>query len=182
MCIMCDGASRDEVLFGLHRKVLRYGWALQAVGGDDERADWIYTCGLSSGFTHPELVIVGGRLEDSARALNEVGELVRGGRRFEAGDRVDLTRGTITFDEVHPVHLSDGLVAVCDEYHEALGGPQVTERVLQVVPVSGAMRVGEPPPPLLSDPDAEVTTHIAVRPNRATRRARDRARRHRRGR
>ena len=81
MCMMCDGASRDEMLFSLHAKVLHHGWALQGVGGDGERADWMYTRGLSSGFAHPELVMVGGRIEDSGRVLNEIGELVRSGRR-----------------------------------------------------------------------------------------------------
>ena len=90
--MMCDGASRDEVMFDVHAKVLRHGWALQAVGGEDQRADWVYTVGLSSRLAHPELVIVGGLLDDSAPTLNELGELVRGGRRFEAGDLVDLSR------------------------------------------------------------------------------------------
>ena len=40
------------------------------------------------------------------------------------------------------MHLSDGLVAICDEYHEALGGPSLTQRVLQVVPRSGALCEG----------------------------------------
>jgi hypothetical protein len=179
MCIMCDGASRDEVLFDVHAKVLRHGWALQAVGGEDRRADWIYTVGLSSRYAHPELVIVGGLLDDAASSLNELGELVRGGRRFEAGDLVDLSRGRVSFEEVHPVHLSDGLVAICDEYHEALGGPSMTQRVLQVVPRSGATCAGEPSPPLLSDPTVQVVRGPAVRPNRAARRAR--TRRHRGG-
>ena len=42
MCMLCDGASRDEVMFDVHTRVLTFGWALEAVGGDGERADWIY--------------------------------------------------------------------------------------------------------------------------------------------
>ncbi len=157
-------------MFDVHAKVLRHGWALQAVGGEGVRADWIYTVGLSSGFAHPELVMVGGYVDEVAPALNELGQLVRRGERFEPGDQVDLSRGRVTFEEVHPVHLSAGLVVICDEYHEALGGPAMTQRVLQVVPRSGAFSAGEPPT-LLSDPKAEVETQPMARPNRATRRA-----------
>ena len=77
----------------MHAKVLRHGWALEAIGGEDRRADWVYTVGLSSGFAHPELVVVGGLLDDAACTLNELGELVRGGRRFEAGDLADGLAG-----------------------------------------------------------------------------------------
>ena len=179
--MMCDGASRDEVMFGVHAKVLRFGWALQVVGGDDDRADWIYTLGLSSGFAHPELVMVGGRVDDVAPTLNELGALVRRGHQLDTGDVVEASRGWVTFDDVHPVHIDDGLVAICDEYHEALGGPPQTQRVLQVVPLSGPLAEGEPVPMLLSDPMAELPRTGGPGPNRAARRARARAARRRHG-
>jgi hypothetical protein len=173
MCIMCDGASRDEALFHLHSKVLRHGWALQGVeSGDPQRASWIYTVGLSSGFGHPELVMVGGLVDDVVPTLNEVAELVRRGSQFEACDEFDVARGRVTFEAVHRRHLDNGLLAFCDEYHDAIGGPPRIQQVLQVVPLSGQLCNGQAPPALLSNPAAV----IAGRPNREERRAAARAR------
>lgn len=133
MCMMCDGASRDEALFDLHAKVLRHGWALQAVGGHDEPGvDRVYTVGLSSGFDHPELVYVGD-LAIAAPLLNGLGELVRDGRRFEPGDEQPVAGGLVGIGAVHPRHLEGGLIAQGERYLSSIGVPS-PPRVLQVIP------------------------------------------------
>ena len=73
MCIMCDGASRDEVLFSLHGRVQRNGWALQIVASTGPPGlGWVYTIGLAA-FDHPELVVVGLEVVDSARVPERAG-------------------------------------------------------------------------------------------------------------
>lgn len=57
MCIMCDGASLDEVRFGIHGIIDRYGWYIQGVEAPPGGRSWAYTIGLSAAFDHPELII-----------------------------------------------------------------------------------------------------------------------------
>ena len=71
----------------------QYGWAVRHVvrAPDDESAHLSYTVGLT-GMDHPE-VVVQGLPPDAANAfLNDVGQQVRDGVRFEAGQvTTDLT-------------------------------------------------------------------------------------------
>jgi len=176
MCIMCEGASRDEALFDLHAAVTRHGWGLQAVEGHDPPdLDWVYSVGLAGGFGHPELVVMSGQVQQDARLLNELGEMVRSGRRFEVGDAVPLSGGLVGIGAVHPVHIANGLVAVWQEYYEALGPPVPALRALQVVlPDGGACHHHQVSVPLLVDPTAGLVGRPRAGPNRAERRARAR--------
>lgn len=133
MCIMCDGASHDDLLFALHGHVLRRGWALQAVmGPSPERPGFVYSIGLTAGFDHPELVVVGFDTGLGGSVINEVGEMIRSGRRFAVGEVAQLTGGTVTFGAVHPVHLERGLVASWVRYYGSLGQIPPLD-VLQVI-------------------------------------------------
>lgn len=69
--------------------IRRCGWALQAVGGDDESPPFVYTVGLS-GFGHAELILFATSRATAATVLNDLGELVRTGRVLAPGDRVAL--------------------------------------------------------------------------------------------
>ncbi|MFC4946819.1 DUF4262 domain-containing protein [Pseudonocardia sp. GCM10023141] len=74
--------------------IRRHGWALQAVLGDEESPPFVYTVGLS-GFAHPELILFATSQATAATVLNDLGELVREGRRFEAGELVALPSGAV---------------------------------------------------------------------------------------
>lgn len=76
--------------------IRRHGWALQAVLGDDTSPPFVYTVGLS-GFAHAELILFATSQATAATVLNDLGELVRSGRRLRAGEQVRLRSG--------PVHL-----------------------------------------------------------------------------
>lgn len=81
--------------------IRRFGWALQAVTGDDESPPFVYTVGLS-GFEHPELILFATTQATAATVLNDLGELVRAGRVLGAGDQVRLRSGDVhllTFPE-----------------------------------------------------------------------------------
>lgn len=70
----------------------QHGWALQGVGGDDctlhngmvTPADWMYTIGMFM-FDHPEFIITGLDSERAGGLLNDLGERVRAGERFDDG-------------------------------------------------------------------------------------------------
>ncbi len=178
MCILCEGADRDEALFSLHAMVITHGWALQGVEAGPSTLGWVYSVGLAQRFRHPELVVVGGDLLDGARAINELGEEVRAGRRFEPGAEVRLPIGLIGIGAVHPAHVAGGLVAVWEEYHDALGPPRPELALLQLIlPGGGYCHHHNQSVPLLSDPSTDLAARPATLPNRAQRRLEERSRR-----
>lgn len=59
MCMMCDGATPDEMRFMVYGHIEKYGWHIVYVENQKRSASWAYTIGLSSRFGHPELAVVG---------------------------------------------------------------------------------------------------------------------------
>jgi hypothetical protein len=96
------------------RETIRHhGWALQAVLGDEDGPPFVYTVGLS-GFGHPELILFATTQATAATVLNDLGELVRGGRVLTPGEQVRLGSGAVhllTFPE-----SADWLFAANDLY------------------------------------------------------------------
>ncbi|MCD9624241.1 DUF4262 domain-containing protein [Rhabdothermincola salaria] len=157
MCIMCEGASHDDVLFNLHGHVLRHGWVLQAVWGEPpDRPGFVYSIGLSAGFDHPELVVVGYDTRVGGAVINELGESVRLGRRFQAGDHADLEGGRVTFGTVHPVHLERGLVASWVNYYGSLGELPPVEFLQVILPPLPCSCGESHTTPLLAEPSDSV--------------------------
>lgn len=74
--------------------IRRHGWAVQAVLGSEDSPPFAYTVGLS-GFAHAELILFATSQATAATLLNELGELVRGGRPLVAGERVELSCGEV---------------------------------------------------------------------------------------
>lgn len=179
MCIMCDGASLDEARFSLHHSIETYGWAIQYVESDRIARTWAYTVGLSAGFDHPELAIVGVSQEIAAGTLNSLGELVRSGDRLEAGQALHDDRDEHWLVRaVHPAHFGRGVFAVWEDYYESLGGSMPRRVVLEIVPPGRRSRLESPASKFGSPPD-----HRAPRPRpgdgRKRRRGRDAAARYR---
>ena len=172
MCIMCEGASRADVLSDIHRRVLDHGWALQAVRGDPSEPDWVYSIGLAE-LGHPELIGAGiGAAQNYPSLMSELGQRIRHGARFRVGDEVSLFGQTFGFGDVHVRHLDDGLVTLWSEYY-AWQPIRPRFAVLQVIgPAVGCSCGKDHPPCDLSDPNAAING----RPNRAARQAQRRYR------
>jgi len=90
--------------------IRRHGWALQAVLGacdtdsDGESPPFVYTVGLS-GFAHAELILFATSQATAATVLNDLGEVVRAGRRLHAGEKVRVHSGEVhllAFPESEP--------------------------------------------------------------------------------
>lgn len=74
-------------------------------------APGFYTVGLVEHFDHPELVVAGIDLGHAAHVLDDLAGLIRHGARFESGESgVEVEGATVSFGEVHPVHVGNGLV------------------------------------------------------------------------
>lgn len=132
---MCEGASLDEMRFALHGTIERYGWSIQYVGDEPVSRAWAYTVGLTAGFDHPELVVVGLEPELAAGLLNELGGMIRTGTRFELGHLIiDGDGNHIHLSRVHPAHWVRGVFASWVDYYGALGGKRPEPKALEVVP------------------------------------------------
>lgn len=153
MCIMCDGASLDEARFSLHHSIETHGWAIQYVESERISRTWAYTVGLTAGFDHPELAIVGVTPQQAAGTLNSLGEVVRSGDRLQAGQALHDERDEHWLVRaVHPVHFSRGVFATWEDYYESLGRSMPERAVLEIVPPgrrpqldSAASKIGSPP-------------------------------------
>jgi hypothetical protein len=89
------------------RKVLtdvqEHGWhVMMVVEDEDDETGFAFTIGLPVTFGHPELLVVGLSLGEMPLLLNTLGEQVRAGRRFTAGEQVpDILEGAdVAFREV----------------------------------------------------------------------------------
>jgi hypothetical protein len=113
--------------------IRRYGWALQAVLGDEEAGPpFVYTVGLS-GFEHPELILFATSQATAATVLNDLGELIRAGHTLAAGELVvPLCSGDVrllAFPE------SELWLFAANDLYRVPGGPPVP--ALLVVPEDG---------------------------------------------
>lgn len=133
MCMMCNGTSLDDVRFHVHGGVTRRGWAVVAVEEDPLTLGWAYTVGLADR-DHPELVVVGKDPGFSKQLLDYLGEAVRDGSSFAAGDRVIVADTfTVGFVAVHEEQHESELFAMWFDYYEAVGTLTPVLEVLQVV-------------------------------------------------
>jgi hypothetical protein len=132
MCMMCNGATFDEVLFDIHGLVERYGWAVIPVE-QHSSSDWAYTIGLVE-VNHPELTVVGMETERAAGLLNHLALLIQDGRRFRNRDEVTVGTDRFRFASVPFRHLESGRFAFWVNYYGALGPPHPEPRFLEVVP------------------------------------------------
>jgi hypothetical protein len=129
---------RDEHEAWQRATIRRYGWALQAVLADEESPPFVYTVGLT-GFGHPELILFATSHNTAAVVLNELGEMVRAGRRFGACEQVTVSPG-----RVHLLDLprSDSWLFGANDLYRRPGEPPVP--ALLVVPDEELTEVGGP--------------------------------------
>jgi hypothetical protein len=133
MCIMCEGATIEQVRQNLYEQICTDGYAMVPVGNGWDRYGWAYTIGLADAHDHPELVIIGARLGDAVVLLDEVARRVIQGCRFDAGDAAVAVNTLVGFVDVHPVHFRAGLLNGWFDYYHAAGRRDLAVRALQVV-------------------------------------------------
>ena len=133
MCIRCEGADDDDVRFIIHGNILRFGWHVVAVVAERVSRSWAYTIGIA-GFDHPEFAVVGLEAQEAGLLLNALGESVRAGRRFLAGETVAVLGRRCRIGEVDPYHYEAGTFVEWDDYYRALGPPYPEVKRLEVIP------------------------------------------------
>ena len=133
MCDICEGASDDELLFGIHGRKLNFGWAIEYVWADEPLFSWGYTIGLTERFGHPELTVAGRCAEHTGRLLNALGRAIQEGRLDGHDGSVSLDGVGYNLLEVHPGHYEAGTFAMWEFYYRALGWGPPEHRVLEIV-------------------------------------------------
>ena len=132
MCEMCEGRTRDQYLDRLRGLIRTHGWALQAVHGQG-RVGWVYTIGLTTGYGHPELLLIDTDVGRAARLLNGLGTAIRDGTVLVAGPTRAADGTELELVEVHPVHTCSDLLAMWHDVHGHLpDDDRPTLDVLQV--------------------------------------------------
>lgn len=76
----------DEVEARVRSDIERHGWHVVIVPPEADAPGWAHSIGLWERFGHPELIVFGSEPRQLAALVNALGERVRAGRRFAAGD------------------------------------------------------------------------------------------------
>lgn len=134
MCDICQGASDDELLFGIYGRIRNFGWGIEYVQGPDVSDSWGYTIGLSETFGHPELALAGSNARTTASLINTIGSAIRLGDLPVAGELFDCEGHEYLLVDVHPAHYELGTFGMWDFYYNHLGETPGEHRVLEVVP------------------------------------------------
>ena len=129
MCTICDGATLDEFLFGLHAKIERNGFTQVSVEG---KRPWTYSIGLAA-LGHPELVVSGLHLGDAYLMIDRLARRVLAGESFEEAPRVTEAGDTFDLVPVHPWHLRHGLMNMWVNYYGSLGPEPPRLAALQIL-------------------------------------------------
>ncbi|HEV3226318.1 MAG TPA: DUF4262 domain-containing protein [Acidimicrobiales bacterium] len=132
MCIICDGASDDEVHTGEFVRIAMHGFTMIGIEGSPT---WTYTIGLVPSFGHPELVMTGVSMPTAADLLTAVVERVREGVRFDT-DSPPLSLCSCTsvaFGAVHPAQWERGRFNGWLSYYDWLGEDLPSPDALQVL-------------------------------------------------
>ena len=73
----------DEADLRVRSDVEAYGWHVAKIAGDEHAPPWAFSIGLEHSFTHPEVLACGMDLDLLHALINQVGEQVKRGRRFD---------------------------------------------------------------------------------------------------
>jgi hypothetical protein len=79
----------DEIDLRVRADIERHGWHVVIVPPEKDSPGWAHTIGLCERYQHPELLVFGSEPRQLGVLLNALGERVRGGKRFAAGDDAD---------------------------------------------------------------------------------------------
>ena len=69
--------------------VAAHGWHIVGVNADEAGPEFAFSVGLFYTLGHPEILIMGLRHSISASLINDIGDAIRSGNKFEAGRHYD---------------------------------------------------------------------------------------------
>ncbi len=171
MCRICEGANPEDLIDEDATRIAVHGYMLQGVV-DADHQPWVYTTGLLDAAEHPELIVAGASVEESARVLTTLADAVLEGEVFAVGDTVSGIGGSARIGAVDTIQYGLDTFNMWHELHDhgVLQAPVLT--AVQVLLGSSFFctehQAGQPN---LADPNARVGERRPG-PNRAARRRR----------
>jgi hypothetical protein len=132
VCVICDGASEEEVLTGEFMRIAVHGFTMVGI---EATPPWTYTIGLVRSFDHPELVVTGLPDDSAAHVMTRVVARIRQGERFTVSSPpVSLCNcTTVTFGMVHPAQWDQGRFDHWLRYHRWAGDEPPIREAVQVL-------------------------------------------------
>jgi hypothetical protein len=87
----------------------KYGWEVIMIEETDYLPSFAYTIGLMENFKHPEIIILGLKIQTSKLILNQLGEKIRNGDNVELNKRYDdfFENALVSFLEVENDYIHD---------------------------------------------------------------------------
>lgn len=140
MCDMCQGASDDELLFGIYGRIRNFGWGIEYVQGGGVSDSWGYTIGLTEGIGHPELALAGFDTQTTALLINSIGWAISQGHVPAPGELFVCNGNEFLLVEVHSAHYERGTFGMWNFYYDHLDEAPEEHRVFEVVPEGRSSR------------------------------------------
>jgi len=81
--------AEDDIERRVIADIKKHGWHIVGVHGDDQGPSFSYSVGLLHTFQHPELFVMGLPHNVAGAFINDIGNLIKGGRSFTAKSKVD---------------------------------------------------------------------------------------------
>jgi len=85
--------------------IKKYGWNVTNVFASEGETgpEWSYSTGLYHSFQHAEIAVFGLKIENMHKIINNIGEAVKNGARFEAGNEYhDIFARSVVVFKVFP--------------------------------------------------------------------------------
>jgi hypothetical protein len=87
----------DEIDLRVRADIERHGWHVVIVPPENDSPGWAHTIGLHARYQHPELLVFGSEPHQLGALVNALGERVRAGMRFSAGEDADGILAALRF-------------------------------------------------------------------------------------
>lgn len=129
MCMMCAGASHDDVVHHYVNVIEHHGWAITGVTG---AVPWAYTVGLRWYLDHPELIVVGIHPNDVAGTIHRVVDEIEDGAVLSPGSTLHVLGGELDFGRVHHQNLMGEWFAQWHPIARAAGHGTTSLRAVQM--------------------------------------------------
>jgi hypothetical protein len=146
MCDICEGATDDELLFGIYGRIYNFGWGIEYIQARDTSDCWGYTIGLTESLGCPELALAGFDRSTTGRVINSIGQALSHGTLARAGELFVCNGHEYLLAEVHPSQIEQRTFGMWEFYYDHLEEAPEEHRVLEVVPAGRAGRFSALPP------------------------------------
>ena len=106
-----DGNDLDDVDLQVINDVDAYGWHVLLIPEEGDLPAFAFSIGLFYTFQHPEILMIGQKIENMHQLINGIGESIRAGATFQdGGSYPDVVEGyDCVFVSVDPTHYDEYL-------------------------------------------------------------------------